>query len=112
MEKDVAQDNRTLSFYAQEAAAYTSRDQAPSSRRIETFLSMLPAGATILELGCGAGQDGRDQFGRYYNYPSKSWLNDMYAGLPWEKVTIEADQGSGYDQKPTDWLHVTAIKQR
>ncbi len=56
--------------------------------------------------------EGRDQFGRYYNYPSQSWLNAVYAELPWETVTIEADQGSGYDRKPTDWLHATAVKPR
>ncbi|MGO4569963.1 class I SAM-dependent methyltransferase [Rhizobium sp. 2YAF20] len=192
-------DDQTLRFYAQEAAVYTSRGRKPSQRRIEAFLSMLPAAATILELGCGAGQDsefmiakgfnvhptdgtpeiaqaaekrlgrpvatllfgdldedgifdgiwanacllhvpradlsgilarintalkkggvfyasfkagdadGRDQFDRYYNYPSESWLRGIYAAFPWESVSIEAGRGSGYDQKPTDWLHVTAI---
>ena len=198
----MAQDPQTLRFYAEEAAAYTARGQAASHTRLEAFLSHLAAGSTILELGCGAGQDsefmlargfkvrptdgtpeiaraaqerlgvpvatllfgdldesrtcdgiwanacllhipraelpgiltrihaaltpggtfyasfkagkadGRDQFDRYYNYPSEDWLKNLYAALPWASVIIEADRGSGYDKKPTDWLHVTALKPR
>ncbi len=198
----MAQDNQTLRFYAREAAAYTSRNQAPIHSHIEAFLSSLPAGAAILELGCGGGRDsafmiskgfnvcptdgtpeiaaaaerrlgipvatllfgeldaesrfdgiwanacllhvprielssvlarihsalkvagrfyasfkagdidGRDQFCRYYNYPSKDWLRELYAAFAWESVSIEADRGGGYDKKPTDWLHVTTIKQK
>jgi SAM-dependent methyltransferase len=193
-------DQRTLGFYTQEAAAYTSRGQEPNVRYIEAFLAMLPPQASILELGCGGGQDtelmiakgfnirptdgtpeiakaaerrlgipvatllfgdldddnmyegvwanacllhvhktelpgilgrihralktggifyasfkagesdGRDQFGRYYNYPSRDWLAAVYHAFPWQGVTIKSEQGSGYDQKPTEWLHVTAIK--
>ena len=50
-------DQRTLRFYAQEAGAYTSRGQVTNLRYIEPFLAMLPPKASILELGCGAGQD-------------------------------------------------------
>ncbi|MBS7702268.1 class I SAM-dependent methyltransferase [Chelatococcus asaccharovorans] len=198
----MAQDKTTLSFYANEAAAYTSRGAEANRRRLDAFLSLLPAGATILELGCGAGQDsefmiakgfnvrptdgtpeiaraaerrlgipvatllfgdldeegtcdgiwanacllhvpradlppilakihaalnkggvlyasfkagtadGRDQFDRYYNYPSEDWLRDLFAPLPWISVDIDAEKGGGYDMKPTDWLHVTAVKPR
>ncbi len=196
----MAQDERTLIFYAKEAAAYTLRGQQPSRTRLETFLSLLPAGSTILELGCGGGQDsefmiskgfdvrptdgvpeiaqaaerrlkipvstllfgdldeaatydgiwanacllhvprgelagilarvhaalkknglfhasfkagetdGRDQFDRYYNYPSETWLRSQYANFTWKSVAIEAARGSGYDRLPTDWLYVTAVK--
>ncbi len=197
-----AQDGDTLRFYAAEADAYTSRGVKPSYRRLETFMSMLPAGGTVLELGCGAGQDselmisqgfdvsptdgtpeiakaaekrlgrpvatllfndldevgtfdgiwanacllhvprldlpgiilrvhtalkaggvffasfkagsaeGRDQFGRYYNYPSENWLRDLYSASAWKDISIVVDRGGGYDGKPTDWLYVTAIKDR
>ena len=196
----MAQDETTIGFYAQKVAAYTTRGQGPDRRRIDAFLAALPAGASILELGCGAGQDseymiakgfrvrptdgtpamaqaaqrrlgvpvatllfdeldevgtcdgiwanacllhvpraavpgvigrihaalkaggvfyasfkageaeGRDQFDRYYNYPSATWLRALYAALPWRDVVIEAEAGSGYDRKPTDWLHVTATR--
>ena len=196
----MAHDPTTIDFYGQEVAAYTSRGQAPARRRLDAFLAALPPGASILELGCGAGQDseymiakgfdvrptdgtpamaqaaqrrlgvpvatllfgdlnevgtrngiwanacllhtprvelpaiigrihaalkaggvfyasfkageaeGRDQFDRYYNYPSEGWLRTLYAALPWRDVVIEAEAGSGYDRKPTDWLHVTATR--
>jgi hypothetical protein len=54
--------------------------------------------------------DGRDQFERYYNYPSKDWLATVYHAFPWEKVVIKSEQASGYDQKPTEWLHVISVK--
>jgi SAM-dependent methyltransferase len=198
--ENMAMDQRTLRFYAQEAGAYTSRSQETNLRYLEPFLAMLPPQASILELGCGAGQDtelmiakgfkvcptdgtpeiakaaerrlgipvatllfgdldedstydgiwanacllhvpkaelsdilgrihralktgglfyasfkagesdGRDQFERYYNYPSKDWLATVYHAFRWQKVAIKSEQGSGYDQKPTEWLHVTAVK--
>lgn len=195
-----ARDDETIGFYTGHATAYTSRGQDPDRPHLETFLARLRAGASILELGCGAGQDseymlsagfdvhptdgtpdiakaaqarlgipvrtllfeniedvalydgvwanacllhvprpalpgiigrihtalkpggvfyasfkageaeGRDTFGRYYNYPSKAWLEEAYGQFAWTEVEIEARQGSGYDKLPTDWLHVTATK--
>jgi len=197
----MTRDDRTLSFYRQEASAYASRGEHANSRHIEAFLSLLPAGAVILELGCGDGRDsefmigrgfkvrptdgtpemalaaeqrlgmpvatllfadlheestcdgiwanacllhvpredlpgilskihaalkkggafyasfkageteGRDQFNRYYNYPSESTLREWYAASAWADVAITAEKGGGYDGRPTDWLHVVAIKQ-
>lgn len=196
----MTQDDRTLSFYTQQASAYASRGEHPNSKHIEAFLSLLPAGAVILELGCGDGRDsefmigrgfevrptdgtpelaqsaqlrlgipvatllfadlneqgkydgvwanacllhvprtdlpqilskiraalkkggvfsasfkagetaGRDQFDRYYNYPSAPALRDWYATAGWADLDITTEMGGGYDGKPTEWLHVTAIK--
>ncbi|MCY0146539.1 class I SAM-dependent methyltransferase [Hoeflea sp. G2-23] len=196
----MAQDDRTLKFYGQEAIAYTSRCLKPNLTYIEAFLSALPVGSVILELGCGAGQDsefmisrgfdvrptdgtfeiaraaekrlgipvanllfadmneegaydgiwahacllhvpradlpgvlakirtalkdgglfyasfkageteGRDRFDRYYNYPSERSLREWYMAAGWAEVEISAEIGGGYDQMPTDWLHVTATK--
>lgn len=195
-----AKDEDTIGFYTDNADAYTTRGQAADRPHLETFLARLPQGASILELGCGGGQDsefmlaagfdvhptdgtpeiakaaearlgipvrtllfeniddserhdgvwanacllhvprpalagiigrihaalkpsgvfyasfkagkaeGRDTFGRYYNYPSKAWLEDVYGQFDWASIETEARQGSGYDNMPTDWLHVTATK--
>ena len=195
-----AKDEDTIGFYTDNANAYTTRGQAPDRPHLETFLAQLPEGASILELGCGGGQDsefmlaagfdvhptdgtpeiakaaqarlgvpvatllfediddreryagvwanacllhvpraalagiigrihgalkpggvfyasfkageaeGRDTFGRYYNYPSKAWLENLYGQFGWTSVGITSRQGSGYDRMPTDWLHVTATK--
>ncbi|HEV2509448.1 class I SAM-dependent methyltransferase [Bosea sp. (in: a-proteobacteria)] len=54
--------------------------------------------------------EGRDRFGRYYNYPDAAWLRTAYGEGRWSRIDIEEDQGGGYDQEPTRWLHATAIK--
>lgn len=193
-------DNTTLGFYAQEAEVYATRRDATLHTWLAEFLRHLQPGASILELGCGGGQDseimiaegfdvhptdgtaeiakaaekrlgipvrtllfedidaesafdgiwanacllhvpraslgdiigrihtalkdggifyasfkagqaeGRDQFDRYYNYPSKTWLNEVYAHYSWSDIAITTEQGGGYDKKPTEWLHVIATK--
>lgn len=193
-------DDITLGFYTNEADAYVSRGQEPDYDRLEGFMASLPRGGSVLELGCGAGQDsevllskgfdvtstdgtpeiaqaaekrlgrtvsvlrfgdldeknkydgvwanacllhvprrdlpsiidrihaalkaggvfyasfkagtqeGRDEFDRYYNYPSADWLRQAYQSERWQKIEITEEEGSGYDQKPTLWLHVTATK--
>lgn len=58
-----------------------------------------------------AGQtEGRDRFGRYYNYPDADWLRSAYGAERWSSLDIDEDLGGGYDQEPTRWLHATAIK--
>ncbi len=197
-----AHDHDTISFYSDEADAYTSQNRQADYDRLETFMRTLPVGGKILELGCGAGddsaiflgrgfnvtptdgtpeiahaasqrlkrpvpvllfenldekdaydgvwanacllhvprkelfpiinriytalkqkgvfyasfkagtQEGRDSFGRYFNYPTTEWLYQTYHSLPWDKVDIVEDIGSGYDKKTTRWLYVTASKKR
>ncbi|MCQ1573596.1 class I SAM-dependent methyltransferase [Neorhizobium galegae] len=189
----------TTSFYSQNAVTYAA-SSAPSTRRLDSFLSKLAPGAAVLELGCGSGRDsavmiargfdvtptdgtpemaeeaarhlgrpvgvlrfgeidavsafdgiwanacllhaprgelggilgrihkalrpggvfyasfkageaeGYDGLGRYYNYPSKAWLSAAYGAFAWTSVDIDEVHGSGYDKKPTDWLHVLAVK--
>ena len=56
--------------------------------------------------------EGRDGFGRYFNYLSAADLALAY-GSPsrWQELTIDEDMGGGYDQKPTRWLHALALKE-
>jgi SAM-dependent methyltransferase len=54
--------------------------------------------------------DGRDEFDRYYNYPPENWLRGIYAELGWATLSMEAQSGSGYDNRPTEWLHVLVTK--
>jgi SAM-dependent methyltransferase len=49
-------DEETLRFYRSHAQAYAAREIA-KHQRLSRFLALLPPGATILELGCGAGAD-------------------------------------------------------
>jgi SAM-dependent methyltransferase len=52
-----AHDPQTLAFYDREAAIYAARRPTKSNPRLDAFVSLLPPGAAVLELGCGGGQD-------------------------------------------------------
>jgi SAM-dependent methyltransferase len=47
-------DDATLRFYRDNAQVYADWAKAPSTRLVR-FLALLPAGGSVLELGCGAG---------------------------------------------------------
>jgi SAM-dependent methyltransferase len=49
-------DEGTLQFYRSNAQAYALRERTKHTRLVR-FLALLPPGAKILELGCGAGAD-------------------------------------------------------
>jgi SAM-dependent methyltransferase len=49
-------DEDTLHFYRSNAQAYAAREIAKHAR-LTRFLALLPPGAPVLELGCGAGGD-------------------------------------------------------
>jgi SAM-dependent methyltransferase len=50
-------DEETLQFYRSNASAYADREITSRQARLKAFLALLRPGATILELGCGAGGD-------------------------------------------------------
>ncbi len=195
-----SQDDPTSRFYSDNAPSYVAALSDASLKRLDRFLAVLPAAASILELGCGSGRDsavmiargfdvlptdgisemaseassrlsipvpvlrfedidmvsafdgvwanacllhvprselggilqkirtalrpsgvfhasfkageaeGHDALGRFFNYPSRDWLQLQYEAMPWESITIEEQSGGAYDRKPTEWLYVTAVK--
>jgi SAM-dependent methyltransferase len=55
--------------------------------------------------------EGRDRFGRYYNYPSLAALREIFQpAAPWFPLEIERSSGQGYDGATVKWLNCTAIK--
>lgn len=62
-----AKDPTTLAFYATEAEAYADRQRGVDDARLDPFLAKLPAGAAILELGCGGGQDSQAMLARGFD---------------------------------------------
>ncbi len=60
-------DDETLAFYGAEALAYTSRGQTPNQHFLDRFMAALPPGGAVLELGCGAGQDGEVMISRGFD---------------------------------------------
>jgi len=59
-----ASDEPTLRFYAAKAADYAASAPQKPSRHLAPFLDLLPPGATILELGCGAGRESEAMIAR------------------------------------------------
>ncbi|MFB9949898.1 class I SAM-dependent methyltransferase [Rhizobium puerariae] len=72
--------------------------------------ALRPGGVFYASFKAGKAE-GHDGLGRYYNYPSRDWLRETYETLPWGSIEIDAVHGGGYDNQPTDWLHVLAVKQ-
>lgn len=60
-------DDETLRFYAANAATYARHRTGPSVERLDAFLSALPAGARVLELGCGNGMDAEHMMARGFD---------------------------------------------
>jgi SAM-dependent methyltransferase len=60
-------DDATLQFYRRNAEAYAKREITSRHQRLTKFLALLPKGAAILELGCGAGADSAEILARGYD---------------------------------------------
>lgn len=72
--------------------------------------ALVPGGVFYASFKAGEAE-GRDRFGRYYNYPSPEWLAGAYGVRGWKgQIEITSDRGSGYNGLPTDWLYVFATK--
>ncbi|PTM42021.1 class I SAM-dependent methyltransferase [Bosea sp. 124] len=71
--------------------------------------ALKPGGVFYASFKAGT-DEGRDRFGRYYNYPSSDWLKDAYGVDRWQRLDLIEDWGGGYDGEPTRWLHATAVK--
>lgn len=73
--------------------------------------AMRPGALFVASFKAGTGE-GRDGFGRYYNYPSAEALTEHYRdAAPWADLSLEPVEGSGYDKLPTQWLWVNARKE-
>ncbi|OCK59360.1 class I SAM-dependent methyltransferase [Bradyrhizobium sp. LMTR 3] len=60
-------DETTLQFYRGNAEAYAGRTFTSRQARVTAFLAQLPPGASILELGCGAGGDTAEMLARGFD---------------------------------------------
>jgi SAM-dependent methyltransferase len=60
-------DEQTLQFYRGNAEAYAGRTFTSRQARLMAFLARLSPGASILELGCGAGGDTAEMLARGFD---------------------------------------------
>ena len=59
----------------------------------------------------GGGTEGRDQFGRYFNYLSRDQLERHYRDAGnWAAIFVEEGMGGGYDSKHGPWISITVQK--
>lgn len=78
--------DKTLQFYADNAATYAEHARAPTGEPLNRFLAALPIGARILELGCGNGRDAAHMLSLGYDV-------DPTDGTP--ELTLEAEKRLG-----------------
>ena len=72
------------------------------------FRALRPGGLLWASFKAGTGE-GRDQFGRYYNYLDAAQLREhLRASADWTGIAISENAGSGYDGLPTRWLWLQA----
>lgn len=94
--------------WANACLLHVPRPQLPSIvGRVHAALK--PGGVFYASFKAGEAE-GRDRFGRYYNYPSAEWLAQAYGADRWSALEIGREAGGGYDGQPTEWLHAIATK--
>jgi len=72
--------------------------------------ALRPTGVLYASFKAGEAE-GRDGLGRYFNYLSPAELPVVFGqSSRWSSFEIEEDIGGGYDQLPTRWLHVLAVR--
>lgn len=72
-------DEATLRFYGGNAEAYAQREITSRKARLAAFLALLPKGARILELGCGAGGDTADMLAQGFDVRATDGSPEMAA---------------------------------
>lgn len=72
--------------------------------------ALKPSGVFYASFKIGDG-DGRDNLGRYYNYPSPEWLQTTYAAAgPWDSLSSDSSVIKSFDETPANMLHLTVRK--
>jgi SAM-dependent methyltransferase len=69
-------DEDTLRFYSNNAQAYAEREKTKHTR-LTRFLALLPSGAAILELGCGAGADSAEMLAKGFDVRPTDGSSEM-----------------------------------
>jgi SAM-dependent methyltransferase len=72
--------------------------------------ALKPTGVFYASFKSGEG-GGRDNLGRYYNYPSPQWLQATYAAAgPWSELASETSVIKSFDETPATMLHFVVRK--
>ena len=97
-------DEETLQFYRSNAGAYAEREMTSRKIRLSRFLALLSPGATILELGCGAGFDSAEMLAQGFDVsatdgsPEMAKVASQRLGRPVETLLFhDLDEVEAYD---------------
>ena len=72
--------------------------------------ALVPRGMLYASFKTGK-PEGRDKFGRYFNYPTEDELREFLVRAgKWKSIEFDMNSGYGSDQVMTDWLHCLAQK--
>lgn len=75
------------------------------------FAALTSGGWMFANYKMGDGE-GRDNLGRYYNFPNRAWLELEYlSAAGWQSIELVEETGSGYDGVARQWVCVTAKKE-
>ncbi|HEV7277976.1 MAG TPA: class I SAM-dependent methyltransferase [Devosiaceae bacterium] len=93
--------------WANASLLHVPREALPAILAL-VFRALKPGG---LHFGSykGGGIEGRDAYGRYFNYLSQAELVGMYErSAPWQVVDVAEFVGGGYDGLQGPWIAITA----
>jgi SAM-dependent methyltransferase len=78
---------------------------------VKIHRALKPSGLFYASFKLGDG-GGRDNLGRYYNYPSREWLEAVYAAAgQWTRIAADISElKAGFDNEPATMLHLTVRK--
>lgn len=72
--------------------------------------ALAPGGLFFASYKLGA-EEGRDSFGRFYNFPDADWLACQYGAIPgWRIVATETYTAGGFDHVERDWIDLIVSK--
>lgn len=72
--------------------------------------ALRPGGWHFASYKLGA-DEGRDDLGRFYNFPKDGWLEAQYAAIPgWQIVETRRYTAGGFDNVTRDWIDLTVSK--
>jgi len=105
----LAADAEYDAIWANGALAHVPRDALLGI--LKRIHRALKPGALFYASYKGGRREGRDTLGRYFNYPSPSYLDAIYRATgAWRSFDIESSSAVGYDKSITPWHAVRAVK--
>ena len=108
-----AYDDETLAFYDREAVVYASQPTMGRNVRLDAFLGRLAPGASILELGCGGGQDAEVMLAAGYDVTptdgSPGLAAEAERRLGWPVRVMRFDQLDAFERYGAVWANACLL---